>query len=255
MAGPIIEPANFILIFLIFLLYFSAGIIIEPGIFRYYFWNRDDTVAKMCTLTIRFWAVSVHPMLLRAGSHHHSMGGKDPQVHEFVGLYSDPQCDAGSITAVVFIIMCSSDWTYFWTSFADSATSFADSVTSFADSVTMELVGLQRPSMRRRDYHGGSYICVLQIEPTSEQVSQTVLQVSQTVLQVSQTVLRWSWLAYSDPQCDAGTITAVVTYVFFRLNLLLNKFRRQCYKFRIQCYDGVGWTTATLNATQGLSRR
>ena len=104
--------------------------------------------------------------------------------------------------------MCSSDWTYFWTSFADSATSFADSVTSFADSVTMELVGLQRPSMRRRDYHGGSYICVL------------------------------------------------------RLNLLLNKFRRQCYKFRRQCYkfrrqcyDGVGWPTATLNSTQGLSRR
>ena len=51
---------------------------------------------------------------------------------------------------------------------------------------------LQRPSMRRRDYHGGSYthtyiyifVCVLQIEltGTSEQVSQTVLQVSQTVL-------------------------------------------------------------------------
>ena len=41
---------------------------------------------------------------------------------------------------------------------------------------------------------------------------------------------------YSDPQCDAGTITAVVTYVFFRLNLPLNKFRRQCYKFRRQCY-------------------
>ena len=42
--------------------------------------------------------------------------------------------------------------------------------------------------MRRRDYYGGSYICVLQIEPTSEQVSQTVLQVSQTLLQVSQKV-------------------------------------------------------------------
>ena len=53
---------------------------------------------------------------------------------------------------------------------------------SFADSVTMELVGLQRPSIRRRDYHGGSYICDLQIEPTSDQVSQTVLQVLQTVL-------------------------------------------------------------------------
>ena len=45
---------------------------------------------------------------------------------------------------------------------------------------------------------------------------------------------------YSDHQLDAGTITAVVTYVFFRLNLPLNKFRRQCYKFRRQCYDGVG---------------
>ena len=52
---------------------------------------------------------------------------------------------------------------------------------------------------------------------------------------------------YSDPQCDAGTITEVATYAFFRLNLHLNKFRRQCYKFRRQCYkfrrqwyDGVG---------------
>ena len=46
---------------------------------------------------------------------------------------------------------------------------------------------------------------------------------------------------YSDHKCDAGTITAVVTYnVFFRLNLPLNKFRRQCYKFRRQCCDGVG---------------
>ncbi len=51
---------------------------------------------------------------------------------------------------------------------------------------------------------------------------------------------------YSDPQCDAGNITAVVTYVFFRFNLPLNKFRRQCYKFRRQyykfrrqCCDGV----------------
>ena len=26
-------------------------------------------------------------------------------------------------------------------------------------------------------------------------------------------------------------------YVFFRLNLPLNKFRRQCYKFRRQCYN------------------
>ena len=55
----------------------------------------------MCTLTIRFQAASVHPILLRAGSHHHSMGGKGHQVHEFVGLYTVPQCDAGTITAVV----------------------------------------------------------------------------------------------------------------------------------------------------------
>ena len=34
--------------------FFLAGIIIEPGFFRYYFGNRDDTVVKMCTLTIRF---------------------------------------------------------------------------------------------------------------------------------------------------------------------------------------------------------
>ena len=49
---------------------------------------------------------------------------------------------------------------------------------------------LQRPSMRRRNYHGGSYI--------------------------------------------------IIMHVFFRLNLPLNKYRRQCYKFRRQCYDGVG---------------
>ena len=56
-----------------------------------------------------------HIILLRAGSHHHSMGGKGHQVHEFFGLYSDPQCDAGSY-------MCYSDWTYLWKNFADSAT-------------------------------------------------------------------------------------------------------------------------------------
>ena len=47
----------------------------------------------------------------------------------------------------------------------------------------------------------------------------------------------------SDPQFDAGTITTVVAYVFFRLNKFRRqcyKFRRQCYKFRRQCYDGVG---------------
>ena len=35
-----------------------------------------------------------------------------------------------------YIYMCSSDWTYLWTSFAESATSFADSATSVADSAT-----------------------------------------------------------------------------------------------------------------------
>ena len=29
------------------------------------------------------------------------MGWKGPRVHEFGGLYSDPQCDAGTTTAVV----------------------------------------------------------------------------------------------------------------------------------------------------------
>ena len=44
-----------------------------------------------------------HIILLRAGSHRHSMGGKGHQVHELVGLYSVPQCNAGTITAVVTI--------------------------------------------------------------------------------------------------------------------------------------------------------
>ena len=38
------------------------------------------------------------------------------------------------------------------------------------------------------------------------------------------------------PSMRRRAITAVVTYVFFRLNLPLNKFRRQCYKFRRQWY-------------------
>ena len=123
------------LMFLNFLLYFLAGIIIEPGFFSILLLKErrhsPQNVHSDDSILGRF-----RPS--HAGSHHHSMGGKGPQVHEFVGLYSDPQCDAGTITAVVTL-------------------------------------------------------CVLQIEPTSEQVSQTVLQVSQTVLHVSQTVLRWSW--------------------------------------------------------------
>ena len=117
------------------LLYFLAGIIIEPGFFPILFLKQRQHSRKNVhsddSILGRF-----RPS--HAGSHRHSMGGKGPQVHEFVGLYSDPQC-------------------------------------------------------------------------------------------------------------DAGTITAVVTYVDFRLNLPLNKFRRQCYKFRRQCYkfrrqcyDGVG---------------
>ena len=129
MAGPIIEPANFILfMFLNLLLYFLAGIIIEPGFFSILFvkhrQHSRQNVHSDDSILGRF-----RPS--HAGSHHDSMSGKGPQVHEFVSLYSEPQCDAGNITAVVFI-------------------------------------------------------CVIQIEPTSEQVSQTVLQVSQTVL-------RWSW--------------------------------------------------------------
>ncbi len=123
------------LILLIFYLIFLAGIIIEPGFFSILVLKQRrhsrQNVHSDDSILGRFRPSN-------AGSHHHSMGGKGPQVHEFVGLYSDPQCDAGTITEVVTL-------------------------------------------------------CVLQIEPTSEQVSQTVLQVSQTVLQVSQTVLRWSW--------------------------------------------------------------
>ena len=170
--------------------------------------------------------------------------GKAPRCTNSLA-YSDPQYDAGTITAVV---------TYYvffrlnlpLNKFRRQCYKFRRQCYKFRRQCYDELVGLQRPSVRRRDNHGGSYICVRQIEPTSEQVSQTVLQVSQTVLSFAYSVTM-SWLAYSDPQCDAGTITAVVTYVFFRLNLPLNKFRRQCYtfrrqcyKFRRQCYDGVG---------------
>ena len=128
---------NFFLIFLNVLLYFLAGIIIEPGFFSILFLKQRrhsrQNVHSDDSILDRF-----RPS--HACSHHHSMGGKGPQVHQFVGLYSDPQCNAGTLTAVV---------------------------TSY--------------------------------------------------------------------------------YVFFRLNLPLNKFRRdcytfrrQCYKFCRQCYDGVG---------------
>ena len=97
-------------------MFFLVGIIIEPGFFSILFLKQRrhsrQNVHSDDSILGRF-----RPS--HAGSHHHSMGGKGPQVLEFVGLYSDPQCDAGNITAVV--------------------------------------------------------TCVLQIEPTSEQVSQTVL--------------------------------------------------------------------------------
>ena len=132
------RAGKFNLIFLIFLnvlLYFLAGIIIEPGFFSILFLKQRrhsrQNVHSDDSILGRF-----RPS--HAGSHHHSMGGNGPQVHEFVGLYSDPQCDAGTINAVA-TYMCCSDWTYLWTSFADSATSFADSATSFADNATMEL--------------------------------------------------------------------------------------------------------------------
>ena len=101
MEGPIIEPSTFILFFsfsLFFYYIFLAGIIIELGFFSILFLKQrrhsrqyvhsDDSILG------RF-----RPS--HAGSHHYSMGGKGPQVHEFVDLYSDPQCDAGTITAVV----------------------------------------------------------------------------------------------------------------------------------------------------------
>ena len=99
MAGPIIEPAIFIFFFyFFFLLYFLAGIIIEPGFFPILFLKQRQHSRKNVhsddSVLGRF-----RPS--HAGSHHHLMGGKGPQVHEFVGLYSDPQCDAGTITAVI----------------------------------------------------------------------------------------------------------------------------------------------------------
>ena len=102
MAGPIIEPANFIsffLIFLHFLLYFLAGIIIEPEFFSILFFKQRRPNRQ-----------HVHPddsILGRfrpshAGSHYHDpMGGNGPHGARV-------------------------RWP------------------------------LQRPSMRRRDYHGGS---------------------------------------------------------------------------------------------------
>ena len=81
-----------------FFIIFLAGIIIEPGFFSILFLKQRrhsrQNVHSDDSILSRF-----HPS--HAGSHHHSMGGKGPQVHEFVGLYSDTQCDAGTITAVV----------------------------------------------------------------------------------------------------------------------------------------------------------
>ena len=86
------------LIFLIFYLIFLAGIIIEPGFFSILVLKQRrhsrQNVHSDDSILGRFRPSN-------AGSHHHSMGGKGPQVHEFVGLYSDPQCDAGTIKEVV----------------------------------------------------------------------------------------------------------------------------------------------------------
>ena len=149
MAGPIIEPANFIfLIFLNFLLYFLAGIIIEPVFFSTLFFKQRrhsrQNVHSDDSFLGRF-----RPS--HAGSQHHSMGGKSPHVHEFVGLYSDPQCDAGTITAVVTYVF-------------------------FRLNIPLN-------KFRRQCYKFRS--TVLQVSQTVLQVSQTVLQVSQTVLRWS----------------------------------------------------------------------
>ena len=48
---------------------------------------------------------------------------------------------------------------------------------------------------------------------------------------------------YSVPQTDEGTITTVITDVFFRLKLSLNKFRGQCY-------DGAGNTSGQRTVLQ-----
>ena len=129
MAGPIIESANLIyfLIFLHFLLYCFGRNNNWAGIFfRYYFWNRDDTVAKICTLAIRFYRFSPS----HAGSHHHSMGAKGAQLGARVRWpLQRPSMLGRNYHGGSYICMCSSDWTYLWTSFADSATSFADSAT------------------------------------------------------------------------------------------------------------------------------
>ena len=112
-----------------------AGIIIEPGFFSILFFKQRphsrQNVHSDDSFSGRF-------RLSHAGSHHHSMGGKGPQVHEFVGLYSDPQCDAGTITAVVTYVFFRLNLPV--NKFLRQCyTSFADSATSFADSATMEL--------------------------------------------------------------------------------------------------------------------
>ena len=94
------RSGNYLFFFLIFFFYyiFLTGIIIEPGFFSILFLKQRrhsrQNVHSDDSILGRFRPSN-------AGSHHHSMGGKGPRVHEFGGLYSDPQCDAGTITAVV----------------------------------------------------------------------------------------------------------------------------------------------------------
>ena len=92
MAGPIIDPAHFIYFyfFLYFLLYFLAGIIIEPGNFSILFLKQRrhscQNVHSDDSILGRFRPS--HAIESRQSS---SFDGweRPPQLHEFVGLYSD----------------------------------------------------------------------------------------------------------------------------------------------------------------------
>ena len=100
MAGPIIEPANCILFF--YFLNFLKKIIIffgrnnnRTGIFFDIMFETETTQSPTCALS-RFDFRPFPSIPCRQSSSFD--GWKGPQVHEFVGLYSDPQCDAGTIT-------------------------------------------------------------------------------------------------------------------------------------------------------------
>ena len=73
------------IVFFFFFIKNFGGIIIEPGIFSILFLKQRRHSRQNVHSDFRPFP----SMPLRAGSHHHSMGGKDPHVHDFVGLYSD----------------------------------------------------------------------------------------------------------------------------------------------------------------------